>query len=406
MNARRLFALAAGLAICGLGTGAGWTAPDQSSTKVTKVFECAGSGCDVKVEDGDVATRSIEMTVTASASPFNLEWVELETRVDDGSWICVKHWDINAASVTKTYQWDTRAFPSAPAGCPESPKHGKATPNGTFEFRVGAQDVTGTQGRTAQADYFTVLVNNAPPTPSWWADPLVEGDLDGAPSVRLQWTAEAGSDVVEYHFVRQNPDGSEIEVAFDAAKPGRQGCEVDHSAAYTCYDDFFPTEGYEGSYTYSVYAFRSTAAPVTTPGVSSCVLSAGRCVESQGSTTRTVTLRAPEVESVAPLPRETGRGGSRPSNRGGSTGGSPSRAPAGCGEFCTGEFDPSLPYDQRRGFVVRGADGSALAVGDDVTRVSLDQYADRSGAAALAAGLLLLVGAAHMARVLNRGARA
>jgi len=420
----RVFLVAA--AVLAVGLVALPAAATPSNVKVSRVHDpalCEQNFCtsaDPKLASGAVVTRMIQIHASATAPTGNsIAWIEIQAREagsGDQGWVCLRRWESQAT--TQWYDWDTYTLGSM-NGCGSTSRAGEMTKNKTYDLRVRARD-TGLTAGTAESSLFSLSLSNRPTAPSWQADPSVSGDVAGDPVVELRWNRQASDSIVEYHVVRENPDGSEIEFAFNANKPGAQGCRSSYADGYVCYDDFFPGSGYAGGYTYTLYAYRQTAA-TSGASVTSCMIYSGNCIESQGSNTEQASLRpkpSPSPSSsggTSPSATPTGSsspGGSNDDGRSGSrvlsTRPSPSGSAPDYSEFYEGEFDQTLPFQDRGGFEGIGpVDGGNLP--GEQAQAFAPGYTpigerDRRPFMALAGGLLMLLCAAHMGRVLLRQA--
>lgn len=414
-SSSRLLAIAAALVGALLWASPAQAAPDN--VKVSNVFElpCAGSICDAgedqALSEGAVVNGSLQIHVSAR-STLGLDWVELQARqvlTETGSWVCMKHWSSPGSNVSREFNWDTDRWPGdsgdAPAGCEASSYHGDLTRNAQYDFRVQARDASG----TTTSSVFSVKVSNAAQTPEWVDEPSVEGADERSPMVTLRWRATPEPDVREYHFIREGRDG-EQEYAVSATKPGGQGCELDGDV-YTCYDNDFSSEGFGGSYSYTVVAMRASPS-----SRQSCSLPPyGDCVESERSDSRSLGIAEPPPpgpDATDPTPTEkptAGRGGSggggrEPSqvNRSSSTRGSFGSG-GSAAEFFQGEYERELPYDSPGGFDLPGGEGrTPVAIGPDGEPIFVTDTSGRLRAMkVLALGLILLLISGHLARLLR-----
>lgn len=368
--------------------------------------ECDGS--DESLEPGSIVRGTAQIHVSAR-SATGLSTVRLQGRRDvaDAPWVCIRHWNTSAGTFSNFVNWNTNAWPSTPTGCPDATEHGAVTRNGAYELRVVATDVAGSTNSSA----FAIRFDNKPQEPVWSDDPIVDDSDEANPIIELRWEANAEPDIAEYHYIRTDPSGRESEYAVSASKPGGQGCERDGSG-YICYDDDFGSSGFGGSYSYALVALRSSPS-----GSNSCALSGANCVRSSSSEAVSADLNEPVEREPAPTPstrNSPAAGGGSPST--GSTGsgtpttkGSPrpttvlGNRSSSYKDFFTGEYDTQLPYDERRVLVPGSKDGRSIyAAGSGLgTGLPVQDASDDRLWRSLAAGMLLMLGAAHMARMLR-----
>lgn len=388
-----------------------WANPANTAITVyqgpCEAAEC-GTG-DVQIADGDIAKGTVQVKVRSTSST-GLTSMELQASFNNGSWICIRKWATSSGNFSAYTNWSTTVWPGSsttpPTGCSANAAYGDMTSNGDWRVRVIATDQLGTQSAMT-----ALKVNNRPSVPAWADDPVVEGDATREPIVELRWAANPEPDILEYHFVRTGPDGDQREYAVSSSKPGGQGCDRD-GTGYICFDDDFPSEGFEGTYTYSLIAFRSSPAS-STP----CALSSGTCVQSAMSDDIGASLDEPEPPSPDPTPTSSSGGG-----RGGrgSTGGTTSsptsgsstprtRTSGGSGasycDFYCGEYKKNLPYDPKQVLVPSGGNGGrpVFAAGPGLgSGISVEDDAGNRLWTSLAGGLLLILFSAHMARLLRR----
>jgi hypothetical protein len=271
-----------------------------------------------------------------------------------------------------------------------------------------------------------MLINNVPSRPVWAAEPRDVGPIN-KPAVELRWTGSPEPDVVQYDIVRTAPSGAQVTYNVSAASPGGQGCSRS-SNVYTCYDTNFPSSGYGGTYSYRVTAFRSS------PSSNVNCTDGGACIASTASPPDSVSINEPSPSpspstggSPSTGPSKSPTGGSSspssspstqnsPNNRGGSSVLSGRTDPS---EFFTGTYDEQLPYEQRGGFgsLLPGdgtGDGSADSGGgfEGFEQDGEDELASPGGfggdeellrqlLVSIAAGLLVLLIAGHLARLLT-----
>ena len=430
MKIRSLILVAALLLPLGGSMLPAWAAPNVSDLKVyqTPCDEFVCDNGDERVQDGDVVTERIQIHIEAS-SGLGLQWVELQARKGSSNWFCMRRWNTSAPALTQFYNWDTRAIPegassgASPTGCESDSDApwGDGPGTDTYDLRVRARDASGTTTSSA----FGVELSNRPSTPTWSSSPRVIGNKTSNAKVELRWNGLNDPDVVEYRVVRSGP-GPEKEWGFDASRPGRQGCSASTSP-YICYDDSFPKDDYGGTYTYSVVAYRRTGASTSERHVSSCQVTSGNCIASQMSESRSASLQDPPEPSpeTTPTPSSPTNGGgstvTSPSDGGGRDDG-PTRAERRAErrrarvlaeqrrqdyqDFFTGEFDETLDYGQREGIGPTGPVFGGVNPGGENDDIAFGRYIpvprDPTPYKAVAGGMLMLLVAAHTARVLRR----
>jgi len=270
---------------------------------------------------------------------------------------------------------------------------------------------------------FAIRVNNVPTPPQWAAEPKDIGPSK-KPTVELKWRGSPEPDMVQYDVIRDGPDGR-VFYNLQAGNPG--GCFRSSDNYYTCNDTNFPASGYGGTYSYSVTAFRSSPSPSAVK----CDYG-GSCIASAASAPKSVSINEP---SPSPSPSTGGSPSTSPSKS--PTGSSPSSSPStqnspnnrsgssvlsgrtDPSEFFTGTYDEQLPYEQRGGFgsLLPGdgtGDGSADGGSgfEGFERGGEDELASQGGfggdeellrqlLVSIAAGLLVLLIAGHLARLLT-----
>lgn len=423
MNKLIRLALAATLLTWVFGLAANPATATPSNVRIDKLYQlpcdnpdCSGNGDDPLGTDSNPVKGSIQIHARADSN-VGLEWLRVEARFGSSgsNWVCLKYWETPPSGSNKYFNWNTTSWPSTPSGCSSNSAHGELTRNGTYNVRAVAREkITGDQ---ANSSVFVLHVNNRPSAPDWAADPSVGGEDERDPIVRLRWKANPEPDVTEYHFVRTDPNGEEWAFAVSAKNPGGQGCDLD-GGVYMCEDPVllesgYGDSGYAGTREYVLYALRSS------PMSGGCALSSGGCIRSQSSEVRSAEVEEPPPppeESESPTPEGSGSG----SGGGGSS--SPSASPSarrsssGSGgatakatprvlgerldnsEFFQGEFERTLPYGQNR-VLVPGRRGNSLYAAGDPLAAQTDD--DRGPWTPLAAGLVLMLLAAHMARLLR-----
>lgn len=373
-------------------------APTGTAVKAYKT-PCTGSVCDsddTPLASGATVDGSI-VVVASSSSGIGLSWVLLEAEGPRTSWVCLRKWSGGGTkSFSNQINWNTYQWPSAAAasGCSATGAHGDVTPNGAYTIRVTAhEDVTNEEGEPAT---LSIRLNNAPWVPAWESSPEVVGDTESRPVVTLRWRANAEPDVTGYDLIREDPDGRRRAVAVSADDPARQGCARSGSV-YSCEDGTFPDEDFAGRYEYTLVAYRAGA-------------SGGR-LASPASETLSASLREPppppppSPEPVRPArPRDEVDERYTPSS-------SPSsrvlgrRSVADSREFFTGSYSRTLPYGNQDTFVpggtLEGVRPETTELAQDEPGAVDDEEAPRLLLVPVAGGLMALLGAAHLLRVLT-----
>lgn len=370
-----------------------------TETAIAKIYQlpCADTVCgsgDTVIASGALVRGAVQIQVSSRAQ-LGLESIRLEAG-RAGSFVCWKTWLLSGAEVaTRVFDWDTSVEPATCEG-----RARLAGGNGVVELRAVA--VERTSGDRHTSPRASLRVNNRPTTPQWASEPRAIGPEDGGPNVELRWAQNPEPDVIEYHYVRVAPNGDEVEFAVNAANPGRQACDLD-AGIYTCTDDAFGDSGYGGRYSYTLIAYRSS--PST---ADSCSLPpASGCVQSAAGDEHGASLVEPGVEKPETRVLSTRTGGK---SSGGRTGRRP--RPVGNGTsyrsleagkyYFNDEFSKTLPYGDRT-LLAPSDDGQPpiFAAGP----VATDTPAPRQVWISIAAGLLTLVFAGHVARVARDPAR-
>lgn len=365
---------------------------------------CDATTCDdsdTSIGDGEAADGALQFRVRTGSS-IGLQRVQLQLELD-GGWACVRSWTTSARDFDAHFDLDSTEPIN---GCDGTLTNGA---NGSTMWRVFATDRT---GNAAASPEFRMTLVNRPTPPRWLDQPRFLGVVAGRPRVELRWRSNPEPDIVEYHFIRSG-GGDRVEYAISADHPGGQGCDRD-SDGYTCYDDAFPEQGYQGSYDYALVAFRNDP---TSSG--RCALpSSGDCVGSASSGGAAVRLEAPPPPPPDPQQQGgSGAGGSGSSSgSGGRTPGRtrprpPTLAEIAAGAFCftCGEYETTLPYGAgpvQVGELPSFEDPNAaddLALDAELTS-ALDREQQRRNLLALSGGLLLLILAFLLARMLRRRA--
>lgn len=412
---RRLGLVAFATTLAGLGL---FAIPAQAMPEDTRILAyrmpCGSAVCS---DEGDrltgdeVSDGNVQLQAKTS-SAIGLTSVEIQLQ-EDGEWRCLTRWTTSARSGTWQKNIDLSARND---GCNGSTlTWGR---NGTYRVRTLASDRSGSQASVP----LTLQVSEAPTPPQWAGSPTRVSEDAGSPSVRLSWHANPEPDVVEYHFLRD--DGRNIsEYAISASRPGAQGCTLENGI-YSCVDDDFPASGYSGTYRYALVAYRSSP-----DDRSSCSLpGSGSCVRSANSGTQSLALRQPppppddrpqsdDGTGSRPDPNDTGSVGDGGDSNGaagpgrGDGGGGGARFPSmrdlidANFDFEGGAYDLELPFEVEPGSdQPLAAPGAELGAFEEQQRVAFgdpSQEGRQRGFTALALGLVFLVVAVHLARVLK-----
>lgn len=401
----------AALLLAMLAAAAAWPLPAGATPRETSVdavyqLPCRGSVCDSDdspVGSDAVVSGGIEIRVSSQSS-IGLAELRLDAQAASGPAVCLARWNAgDQGTFAAKARWTTGRWPGHPSGCPASDQYGDVTANGSYTLRVTATETTTGNRQTAT---FPVRLANIAAIPEWAGDPSVSGVEDNAPVVTISWNRNPEPDVLEYRYTRTDPEGQPCErgceFAVSADDPEGQGCSVSGDV-YTCQDDYFSEKDYSGEYSYSLVAYRSS------PNGSRCAIPPGAaCVGSDRNEVRAATLEEPPPP---PPPSSPSRKPSpAPQHR------TPTRKPTkvlashfaggvfgrgGSSTYVPGTYRSTLPYDRGPGFVprVKGDKGgnAQLAAADDAGSVSGDP---RALILPVAAGMLLFLAAAHMARVL------
>lgn len=366
-----------------------WQAPCEADTCTTAK--------DRPLASGTIVHGAIQIQVS-SATQIGFDWVKLESRPGTtGTWGCFANWSPTANNFWAQIDWTTTRWQACGAGA------GDLTRNEAVQFRLRAHEKVG-DGETITSP-FTVYLNNRPSAPLWAATPVAHSD-DDYPHVELKWKANPEPDIVEYHFVRSDPDGSEQEFAVSASNPGGQGCEFT-AGSYECIDDAFPSSRYTGRYEYVVLAYRSS--PSTAQG---CALPpADGCTQSPTGSMRYALLAEPK-ENPAGAPAPSKRPSSRPSPRviivGSHQSSNPNQDLGALPGFEGDPYDPTLPYSQTLPYsgstpssappTVQSPD--EIIVASDTLPVGSESGAGRA-MRYIAGGLVLMMGGIHLTRLLR-----
>lgn len=373
-------------------------APEDTNTTAYRL-PCGQSTCEGgsnRLSSDDVVSGSVQLQASTS-SAVGLQAIELQLHVD-GEWRCLERWTTSARSGRWPYNIDT----SQPLESCNGSTITDAS-NGIYRFRTLASDRTGDSASASMV----LRVSNRPAAPMWAGTPKRDASRNDAPVVNLQWYANSEPDIVEYHFTRSGPGGTR-EYAVSATHPGGQGCSFS-GGIYTCTDDDFPSGAYAGDYSYSLLAYRSSP----DPGTSCSLPGTGNCTYSLRSPEKSLKLSAPApTPPRAPEPEPEATQAPRPrSSPTRVRTGPPSLSDIAAGDFSwdSGEFLRELPYgDTPAGPIpyteTPPSDDPDLAF--DPTASSIPDDPSRKRAlTALAGGLILLVMATHVMRVLKGAGR-
>ena len=398
--------------------------PAEAAPSVTiHVYRCSSSSCSstTAVTSGPVAGYLLIQATpnTGGLIPPSLTSLDITVKsASSSSAVCLLHKASPSRGSTYSVTWNTYSYPGgAPSGCASSGLYGSLTSNESIVITAKAVDSESSGSNTTSASVSALSLNNAPVQPTWAASPSVSGASKHAPVVTLKWNANPEPDVREYRFLRTDPAGNTKQYPVDAANPSAQGCSFDGST-YTCYDTDFPSTGFGGSYSYGLTVYRSSTSQADT-----CYYPNQQtpCIGTASSDVRTASI-------VEPSPSPTATGGTG----GGGTGGtgsvptgvpsvsSPSAThgptsvqgqtfnPGDC--FTCGTYDKTLPYQtlpgdgQSGSITVPGSGSGPIAAGAGIGSGSSGPD-PRQLWVSIAAGLVLLLTAGHVARVLRTTAR-
>lgn len=396
------------------------------TSSVSGVDQCDGSSCSsaIKTDGTGMAHGTIQITAHEGSGLIDPapQWVRVVARNDtSGAFTCLAQWSTSSKNFTASTKWDTTSIPSQGPGCP-SGGAGGATNNGTLQLQVQSHNAN---NATVNSSTVTIKLNNAPTPPEWASSPTVSGAAQHAPVVTLKWNASPEPDVKEYRFFRTDPSGTTKQYPVDAANPSAQGCST-NGTTYTCYDTDFRSTGFGGNYSYGLAVWRSSPSPADT-----CYYPNQQtpCIGAQSSIVKQVSI----TEPASPSPSATGGtggGGTGGSGGIGSGGGAnPGNVPSGVPSvssrdtqpqqrtnvlgqtvspgdcFTCGSYQKTLPYGQLPGDTGQtGTPGNqqrpVLAAGSGLDTGSSGPD-PRQLWVSIAAGLVLLLTAGHVARVLR-----
>ena len=406
--------------------------PAEAASSVTlRVFQCNNSSCSSKTAvSSGLVSDLIQLQATPNTSgliPPSLKWVDIAVKpASSSSDACIMHVNNPSRGSAYTVNWNSASYPnSAPSGCASSSLYGNLTRNESITITARALDSSSGAGVSSAS--ITVSLNNTPTPPAWAGGPSVSGASQRKPVVTLKWTASPEPDIQEYRFLRTDQSGTTKQYPVQASNPSAEGCSFD-GTTYTCYDTDFPSSGFGGTYSYTLAAYRTS-----TSQADSCYYGGSPCIGAQSSDVRQVSISEP------PAPAPTTTSGSGGGTGGGTTGGtisvggsggSPSGVPSGAPSlpgstrdasqpttnvlgqhqfnpgdcFTCGTYKETLPYSQMPG------DGGTLIPGGTGQRPVLAAGAGLGGTSgpdprqlwvSIAAGLVLLLTAGHVARVLR-----
>ena len=397
------------------------------TSSVYAVNQCDSSGgsCSaaIKTDGTGLAHGIIQITAKESAGLLDPAptWVRVVARNNtSGTFVCLASWNTTSKTFSGSTKWDTSSIPSQGPGCP-SGGAGGLTNNGTLQLQVQTHNSNG----QVNSSIVTIKLNNAPTPPAWAASPSVSGASARAPVVTLKWNASPEPDIQEYRFFRTDPSGTTKQYPVSASNPSVQGCSFD-GTTYTCYDTDFSSTGFGGNYSYTIAAWRSSPSPADT-----CYIQQTPCIGAQSSDVRQVAITEPAAPSPNPTGGTGGTGGSGGGTGGGSggTGGGLVSVPSGVPSISTrdtqsqqrtnvlgqtvspgdcftcGTYKERLPYGQlpsdgQSGSLPGNQQRPVLAAGSGVDTGSSGPD-PRQLWVSIAAGLVLLLTAGHVARVLR-----
>ena len=415
-----------------LATFAAAPAEAAMTASISSISQCNSSGsCSGSITGGTgIAHDTIQITAKESSALLDPspQWVRVSVRPNTSSpFTCIAQWSTNSKSFSASTKWDTNKYPNSGAnGCTagSTPQNGDLTSNGSIQIQVTSYNGS----TTAASSAVTINLNNPPTPPAWAADPSVSGASKRAPVVTLKWDKSPEPDLQEYRFLRTDPSGNTKQYPVSATNYSAQGCSFD-GTVYTCYDTDFPSTGFGGTYHYALTAYRSSPSQADT-----CYYPNQQtpCIGASSSDVRQVSIVEP---SPSPTPTTgsgggTGGGGTGGGNTGtpgGGVGSVPSGVPSVAGTqapqtpthvlgqtgiaspndcFTCGTYKETLPYGSLPGdgqsgtLVPRPGQGPALAAGSGLGSGSSGPD-PRQLWVSIAAGLVLLMTAGHVARVLR-----
>lgn len=370
-----------------------------TGTAVTKMYQlpCDDAVCgagDKVISAGSLVRGEIQIQISSKSS-IGLSSLKLEAN-PGGSFVCWKSWALDGeTSATRHFNWDTNVMPRACGDTEDGP--GK---NVRVSFRVIAAERA--SGDTHTSPVVSVRANNRPTTPEWASAPKAIDPEEGGPAVELRWNANPEADILEYHYVRVGPNNDEVEFAVSAANPGRQGCELNGSV-YSCRDDAFGQKGFGGKHTYLLIAYRASQSDAD-----SCALPPTTgCIQSETSETKAATLYEVPDDDTRVLSSGPGGGDAGGSGRSPSASRAPRPVPRGtnyaalaAGRYTVyGGYDPTLPYDSRELLSPPDDDQPPIYAAGPQDPVGAQLPNGRQLWVFMAAGAMVLVAAAHVARL-------
>jgi hypothetical protein len=406
-----------------------------ASTSIASIKQCDAGGCGsaIRTDGTGIGHDSIQIATSSISKGLleSLNWIRVSARDNtSGAFTCLAQWNTSSTSA-RSLTWDTTKIPTqSSSGCPGTndsfnnpSNYGHFTNNGGFQLQVQVDSSSGTSASSP----ISIKLNNSPTPPVWVGSPSVSGAAQRAPVVTLKWTASPEPDVQEYRFFRTDPSGTTKQYPVSASSPGAQGCSL-NGGTYTCYDTDFPSTGFGGSYSYALGVWRSSPSPADTcyyPNQQS------PCIGAQSSDVKQVSITEPAPPTPSPT-GGSGVGGGGGSGSGGVVGGGPGSVPTGVPSISTrdpqqpqrrtnvlgqtmspgdcftcGTYKETLPYgqlpadngqpqplpgnNQQRPVLAAGSGLSTGSSGPDPRQLWVS----------IAAGLVLLLTAGHVARVLR-----
>jgi hypothetical protein len=214
-RARLLVPLVAGLFL----TVAPPVSAAPTGTAVSKIYQlpCRTQICgssDKIITANSLVRGAVQVHVTSKSS-VGLSSLRLEASTDGGPYRCWKTWALEGPTDTTQYfDWDTNVRPDSCNASDGGPGRNVRT-----TFRVVATERA--SGDTHTSPTVALRANNRPTTPEWASAPRAIDPKDGGPAVELSWRASPEPDILEYHYVRIDANGGEVEFAVSASDPGQ-----------------------------------------------------------------------------------------------------------------------------------------------------------------------------------------
>jgi hypothetical protein len=398
------------------------------SSSVSAISQCdSGGACGtaIKTDGTGMAHDTIQITAHEGSGLIDPspQWVRVQARNDSSSaFTCLAQWSTTSKNFSASTKWDTSSIPNQGPGCAGGGAGG-LTNNGTLQVQVLSHNAN---GANVASSIVTIKLNNAPTPPAWAAAPSVSGAAQRAPVVTLKWNASPEPDVQEYRFFRTDPSGTTKQYPVSASNPSAQGCSF-NGTTYTCYDTDFSSTGFGGTYTYALAVWRSSPSPADT-----CYFPTSApppCIGAQSGDVRQVAITEPAAPSPTPGTGSSGGGGG--SGSGGNVSTTPGNVPTGVPSissrdpqqpqprtnvlgqtvspgdcFTCGTYKETLPYGQlpsdsgQSGSLPGNQQRPVLAAGSGLGSGSSGPD-PRQLWVSIAAGLVLLLTAGHVARVLR-----